>query len=278
MDFNAYVANAIKSGIEAGKDQLIKQTLKEDHDYIMFKLHKIFGGAYTHIENILNDFTLLPEKREKVLSILATMMDDTEETITREKKCDCDGTCEECKCGKETKEEKEDPDRIMLEEIPVDKQKRITISYNTLYEAGLDAEDRLFVLKSKEDDTIYIVNEFFDWDENRLDLAKIVYNNENTAVRLSIGKLLDVKYGDIVGVDVYDRQLVIYNTGSNVSDMTEEKVNEPNKTEDTNVTNDLEQLVKSSPIADLLKQIQEKIKEDKLKDQPWFIRRYRIEI
>ena len=139
-------------------------------------------------------------------------------------------------------------------------------------------------MKSKEDDIIYIVNEFFNWDENRLDLAKIVYNNENTAIRLSIGKLLDVKYGDIVGVDVYDRQLVIYNTGSNVEDLTEDKVeDEPVKEEPVEeteevITNDPDQINKPTPIAELINQIYEKIKQEKTKREPWFIRHYRIEI
>lgn len=273
MDMNAYVENAIKGGIEAKKDELIKQTLEEDHDYIMFKLHKIFGETYGHLENYLKKTCLYQDESKKILNIITDMMDGVEEAVTGEKKCNCDGTCKECKCGKE--EVEEEPDRIMLEEIPVDKQKRITISYNTLYEAGLDAENRLFVLKSKEDkDVFYIVNEFFNWDENRLDLAKIVYNNENTAVRLSIGKLLDVKAGDIVGVDVYDRQLVIYTTGSNVEDLTEDEVEEEPEEEPIN---DINKLNVPTPIADLLKKIQEEI-HSKNRPEPWFIRRYRIEI
>lgn len=272
MDLNTYVDKAIKSGIEAGKDQLIKQTLEEDHDYIMFQLHKIFGKTYGHLDSYLKKTCLYQDEYKKILNIITDMMDDVEEAVTG-KKCDCDGTCTECTC-KKVKEDDE-PDRIMLEEIPVDKQKRITISYNTLYEAGLDAEDRLFVLKSKEDeDVFYIVNEFFNWDENRLDLAKIVYNNENTAVRLSIGKLLDVKAGDIVGVDVYDRQLVIYTTGSNVEDLTEDKVEEEPEEEPIN---DINKLNVPAPIADLLKKIQEEI-HSKNRLEPWFIRRYRIKI
>ena len=276
MDFNAYVDKAIKSGIEAGKDQLIKQTLKEDHDYIMFKLHKIFGASYKHIENVLKKYNGdYATETEEVLNILTTMMDDVEEAVTSEKKCNCDGTCKECKCKKEVVEEDE-LDRIMLEEIPVDKSKRITISYNTLHEAGLEADRELTVLKSKEDENVfYIVNEFFDYDTNRIEFVKTIYHNESTeALRIGVGKLLNVKYGDIVSVDVYDRQLVIYNTGSNVEDMTEGKTDEPE--EEEVITN---KEVKEFSLNDLLKQVQDKItREDKLKIQPWFVRHYRIEI
>lgn len=269
MDMNAYVENAIKGGIEAKKDELIKQTLKEDHDFIMFKLHKIFGETYGHLDNYLKKTCLYQDESEKILNILTDMMNDVEEAVTGKK-------VEEPVEGKELVENEEDElDRIMLEEVPVDKQKRITIAYNTLYEAGLDAEDRLFVLKSKDDDDVfYIVNEFFNWDENRLDLAKIVYNNENTAVRLSIGKLLDVKAGDIVGVDVYDRQLVIYNTGSNVEDLTEDEVEE----EPEENVNKSTQVSKNTTLDELLKEIREKMYNNRLKNTPVFIRRYRIEL
>lgn len=267
MDFNAYVDKAIKSGIEAGKDQLIKQTLKEDHDYIMFKLHKIFGETYGHLDNFLKTTGLFQDEYKKILNIVTDMMNQVEETVTGEKAEGLDTTTVENTI------EEEDPDRIMLEEIPVDKQKRITISYNTLYEAGLDSEEQLFVLKSKEDENVfYVVNEFFNWDTNRLDLVKTISRNESTeALRISIGKLLDVKYGDIVGVDVYDHQLVIYNTGSNVNDLTEQKIEKPE--DNTNKE------VKEFSLNDLIKQVQDKMtREDKLKIQPWFIRHYRIEI
>ena len=275
MNLNAAVEKAVNEGIEAKKDALIKQTLEEDHDYIMFKLHKIFGETYGHLDNYLKKTCLYQDESKKILNIITDMMDDVEETVTGKKKCNCDGTCEECKCNK-AEEEEEDPDLIMLEEIPVDKSKRITISYNTLHEAKLTEHNELYVLKSKEDDNVfYIVDEDFNYDTNRLEYIKSVFHYGFDALRFGIGSLLDVKYGDIVGVDVYDGQLVIYNTGSNVEDLNEEKVEEVTP-EDIEVEA-VEEEDKPSVI-DLINQINEKIKQDKLKKEPWFIQHYRIEI
>lgn len=270
MDFNAYVDKAIKSGIEAGKDQLIKQTLEEDHDYIMFKLHKIFGASYKHIENVLKKYNGdYATENEEVLNILANMMDDVEEAVTGK---------EVIKVSKE--EEEDEPDRIMLEEVPVDNQKRITISWSTMNEAKLTKHNELYVLKSKEDDNMfYIVDEDFNYDTNRLEYIKSVFHYGFDALRMGIGSLLNVKYGDIVGVDVYDGQLVIYNTGSNVEDLTEDEMEEePEEETEEVITNDPDQINKPTPIAELINQIYEKIKQDKFKKEPWFIRHYKITI
>ena len=133
MDVNDAINKAVEEKMEQIKGQIIKQTLDEDHDYIMFKLHKIFGETYGHLDNYLKKTCLYQDEYKKILNIITDMMDGVEEAVTGEKKCNCDGTCTECTCNKEEVVE-EEPDRIMLEEIPVDKQKRITISYNTLYD------------------------------------------------------------------------------------------------------------------------------------------------
>ena len=183
----------------------------------------------------------------------------------------------------------------MLEEVPVDKQKRITISWSTMKEAKLTEHNELYVLKSKEDeDVFYIVDEDFNYDTNRLEYIKSVFHYGFDALRMGIGSLLNVKYGDIVGIDVYDGQLVIYNTDSNVADLTEDKVEETvekqpeEKVETKTVVEDsdefekeMEELNKNYPgagdIYKILKDIRNKINNKKASEPIW-IRRYRIEL
>ena len=78
MDLNAMV----KRAVEEEKEELINQTLKEDHDYIMYQMKKLFGGTYKHIENVLKKYNGdYSTESEEVLNILATMMDNIEEAI-----------------------------------------------------------------------------------------------------------------------------------------------------------------------------------------------------
>lgn len=273
MDFNAIINAAIKSAVEAQKDELIKQTLKEDHDYIMFKVNKIFRGVIAHLDNICIKYNVDEQTVTKIAYVFVDLQKEIEEAITGKKiekpveedigldagkinwtegldeleKRIMKANAEEAKrnwdkCREDNEEEEEeieeevDDELIEYQEIPTDKQKRITISFDTLYEAGMWQEEIFKILKSKEDDNVfYIVDMNFSYDINKFEFIKNIEYSNKKAIRIGIGKLLNVKYGDVIGVDVYKGQIMIFNTNSNVNDFDkqieekEEKVEEEPK-------------------------------------------------
>ena len=220
MDVNAAIEKAVTEKMEQVKGQIIKQTLEEDHDYIMFKLHKIFGANYKHIENVLKKYNGdYATENEEVLNILTKMMDDVEEAVTGkkvEKTCKCDGTCTECTC-KKTEEEEEIPDRLHLIEVIADGEKRITIPYDAFFDAGLN-EKTVKILKERDEDTntFYIVGKDFEEDEDLFEVISERYVKKH--LRIGVGKLLNVIPGDYVGIDVYKGQLVVYVAGEKLED------------------------------------------------------------
>lgn len=209
MDFNA----AVKRAVEEKKTELINQTLKEDHDYIMFKLSKIFGKTYGHLDNYLKKTCLYQDEYKKILNIITDMMDDIEETVTGkkvEKTCNCDGTCGKCAC------KEEDDNRLHLIEVITDGEKRITIPYDAFFEAGLN-EQTVKILKERDGvSTFYIVNDTFEFDTDVYELVAKRFIGKT--LRIGVGKLLNAIPGDYIGIDVYDGQLVVYNTDGNIED------------------------------------------------------------
>lgn len=205
MDFNT----AVKRAVEEKKTELINQTLKEDHDYIMFKLSKIFGKTYGHLDNYLKKTCLYQDEYKKILNIITDMMDEVEETVTGKKMCECDGTCGKCAC-------KEEDDRLHLIEVIADGEKRITIPYDAFADAGL-AGHTVKILKERDGvGTFYIVDDTFEFDTDVYELVakRAVFKT----LRIGVGKLLNAVPGDYVGIDVYDGQLVVYNTDGNIED------------------------------------------------------------
>lgn len=288
MDFNAIINAAIRSAVEAQKDELIKKTLDEDHNFIMYKLEKIFDEAQKQFKKSLKNV----KNNKKILDIVTNMKNQIEEAVTGNKVeepveeedddenrgpgwyKDQDGNwdwdrdaaesasyAEDMYAGygeeDDTSEAVEETDDELIEyqEIPVDKQKRITISFDTLYEARMWQEDVFKILKSKEDDNVfYIVNMNFSYDINKFEFIKNIEYSGKKAIRIGIGKLLDVKYGDIIGVDVYREQIMIFNTNSNVEDF--DKQEEVVKQEEQ-ITED-EPKVNNSPIRNIVNGIKSK--------------------
>lgn len=220
MDVNAAINKAVEEKMEQIKGQIINQTLDEDHDYIMFKLHKIFGETYKHLENyLIKEFGYADDK---ILNIVTDMMDDVEEAITGkkvEKTCECDGTCTECTCKKT---EEEIPNRLHLIEVITDGEKRITIPYDAFFDAGLN-EKTVKILKERDEDTntFYIVGEDFEEDEDLFEVVSERYVKKH--LRIGVGKLLNVIPGDYVGIDVYEGQLVVYVADEKLEDDVEEE-------------------------------------------------------
>lgn len=218
MDINAAIEKAVEEKMEQVKGQIIKQTLEEDHDFIMFKLHKIFGETYKHLENyLIKEFGYADDK---ILDIVANMMDDVEETVTGkevEKTCECDGTCTECACGKEAVDEEEvNEDRKSVTEVITDGEKRITIPYDAFVDAGLAGRTVKILKECDGVGTFYIVPCDFEFNENIYELVaqRAVFKT----LRIGVGKLLNAVPGDYIGIDAYDGQLVVYDTDGNIED------------------------------------------------------------
>lgn len=114
--------------------------------------------------------------------------------------------------NQEAEQEVEKPTngKFGFEELTVEKNKKLTIPASIITKAGLNKQNTVNIL-SKEDLSLFcVVSEDFKYNEEEFELFKEIQFSEDGSLQFGIGKLLDVKINDIVGVDIYPKQLVIY--------------------------------------------------------------------
>lgn len=177
MDWNAVFNRAVESAFNAKKDDLINQTLKEDHDYIMFNLKKIFDETYKHLNNYLLG---VADSDDVVgaLKIVKDFMNKIEETVTGEKI--------------KNEEVLTDDDETVM----VDNEGTINIPARVFKKVNFT--DREFVKIVGDGDGLYIYkpkNFRYDmeWIKDRL-------YNPNHSFKLSVSNLLGVEPGDVLKV------------------------------------------------------------------------------
>lgn len=183
----------------------INNAVNEERDYIMFKLHKLFGGVHAHLENVCDKYLVDEQTTNKILTIVEELMDGTEEAVTGKK------------VEKPTTATEDEPDRLHVLEVITDGEKRITIPYDAFFDAGLTEQTvKICRERVKDTNTFYIVGDNFDVDLCDYEVVAKRYVEKN--LRISVGKLLNAIPGNYVGIDVYEGQLVIYNTDGSIED------------------------------------------------------------
>lgn len=256
MDLNAIVAQAIEEGIAKQKDELIHQTLEEERTHIMDNLKKQFGGVYAHLENVCEKYNVDEQTTNKILNIVNDFMNFVEETVTDKKI--------ECISGNNGYE----PERNRVVEVIADREGRITIPADALEEAGLVGVVQILKERDEDNNTIYIVgDQFLDYDREIYEL--IAERGFDNSLRISVAKLCGAKAGDVIGIDVYDNQLIVYNTDNNVND-------EPPVQENTKKDMTVEEVLKK--LTDTFKTARTEADLEKLNELFPFLKIYRITI
>lgn len=101
--------------------------------------------------------------------------------------------------------------KLMHEDLTVEKNKKLTISTTTISKAGFTNAVKILT-NNDEENKFYIFGEDFVFDLEKYEEFKTISLDEDGSLSFGIGKLLDVKAGDIVGVDVYKNKIVVQST------------------------------------------------------------------
>lgn len=227
-DFNKLFEKEIEKAIAAKEQEIKDLVLKNDHDAIkallnkkigvysdnlikLFGAYKVKGAAadaiYNHLYNFYKEATAAVDGKDKHIPFITP-------TVAAEEKG------EEAPVG-----------RKFVKEVIVDGEGRIRVTKDVLDGTDFPLEGTILILrKIGTIGTIYIVPEDFNYDTNKYELVKERELTESS-FRIGVGKLLDVVPGMIVGIDVYEDQLVLYNTDAYHQDTVSTK--ETKKTNDT---------------------------------------------
>lgn len=97
-------------------------------------------------------------------------------------------------------------------EVIVDREGRIRIPKDVLDKIDLPLEGTVKILKDKKTNSIYITNEsYYDHKKTFIKYRDLT----DGAFRIGIANLLNVKEGDVVGIEVGEDYLVLSNTNTN---------------------------------------------------------------
>ena len=240
MNINALFSRAISSAVEVKKDELIKQTLKEDHDYLTFKLNIIFANylekmqetfknelegqedlvknlirqlemeVYTNMNDLYKEFktaVIGEEKEEPVEEKKVEEEEDRGPGWYKDENGEWDWDRDEA----ETERMNDDYDMIEYQEIPVDKEKRLSINRSIFEEAKIKGNIvQVLVSTSGKENLIKITNSDSDYDVSEFKYYA-TYSLTDKGLRISLGRLLNVQSYELVNVQVYNNYITVTN-------------------------------------------------------------------
>lgn len=199
MDFNAVFNRAVESAINAKKDELIKQTLEEDHNYINFQLEKLFGATYNHIGNVLAKYNVDVNVLEKILNLLNDVFDSAKVAVTGKKvEKSVEGKVAQVEEEEEEFEDEGGENEVLTDDdelVTVDGEGRITIPARVFDKTDFPLYGKAKILG--DEDGLYIVKEnVFDHKKEFIKYRDLT----NSSFRIGVANLLNVEPGDTVKV------------------------------------------------------------------------------